>query len=73
VASKIAAETGGAACLAFAWLWALGESAGGAGFGDEGAAWAATSAAPQTAIQTPARTFNRKAPPNLFLHCTGKG
>ena len=77
VASKMAAETAGAAC--FARLRGLAEAAGAAGNAvgaaaggaDEGVAWAARSAAAQTAIQTAVRvihprTFSRKAPPCRF-------
>src|ERR1700728_884299 len=66
VASKTAGATAGAASLPrLAWLCGL-EVAAGAGFGDGGAAWAASSAAPQTAIQIADRNLSRKRPPRRF-------
>src|ERR1700722_9937196 len=66
----VAAETAGATDGAARWprlwwLWGL-EAAVRAGFGDGGAAWAASSAAPQTAIQTADRNLSRKRTPQRF-------
>ena len=67
VASKMAGATAVAASLVRrAWLWVLAEEAAGAGFEDGDAAWAASSAAPQTAIQTADRILSRKGPPQWF-------
>src|ERR1700685_3291197 len=66
VASKIAGAIEGAASLPrLTWLWSLAAAAG-AGFGDGGAAWAASSATPQTAIETAPINLSRKWPPQRF-------
>jgi hypothetical protein len=73
VASKTAEEADGAGSLCLAWLWGLAVAAEGAGFGDGGVAWPASSTAPQTAIQIAAKDLSRKAPPSLFSSLYWKG